>query len=104
MKILYLLFIASSVSCNEDNKQIQETTLIEKMDSLPMKISYQTLREKCQSYVKLFTEREKFTVNEYIDIVRAYNTINLNRLREKDSVFIKYDELFFKEYLNDIAK
>jgi hypothetical protein len=104
MKLLYLLFLVSSVSCNEGNKQMHETTLIEKKDSLPMRLSYQSFKEKCHRYVKLFTAQNKFTVDEYIDIVRAYNTINLNRLGKKDSVFVKYNELFFKNYMNDVAK
>jgi hypothetical protein len=104
MKILYFLFLVSSISCNEKKKQVHETSLIVNRDSLPMKISYQNLKEKCSIYVGQFTMQKKFSIDEYIDIVRAYNTIGLNRLREKDSVFVKYDELFLKNHLSDVAK
>lgn len=104
MKLLYLLFLLASTSCNQENKQGHQVSLIDNTDSLPIKISYQSLKEKCSIYVEEFKLQKKFSIDESIDIVRAYNTIGLNRLREKDSVFVKYDELFFKNYLNDIAK
>jgi hypothetical protein len=83
---------------------VHETTLSANKDSLPMKITYQDLKEKCQSYVEQVTEKKKFSVDKYIDMVRADNTIYLNRLGEKDSVFAKYSELFFKNYMTDVAK
>jgi hypothetical protein len=104
MKLLYLFFLLASASCNQDNKQEHQVSLIDKKDSLPIKLSYQNFKEKCSVYVEQFKEQKKFSIAEGIDIVRAYNTIGLNRLREKDSIFVKYDELFFKNYLSDIAK
>lgn len=79
MKLLYLLFLIAS--CNQDNKQEQQVSLIDNKDSLPIKLSYQNFKEKCSVYLEQFKAKKEFSIDEFIDIVRAYNTIGLNRLR-----------------------
>ena len=102
MKLLYLLFFVASTSCNQANKKSPEA-LIGKTDSLPTKIKYQIIKEKCFNYVEAFKRQKAFTTDEYIDIVRIYNTISLNRLRERDNIFKEFDDIFSKTYLNNIV-
>lgn len=95
------MFITFFACCNQYNKPATNTVQAERKDTLPMEMSYQEIKEKSQYYLALFGENKKFTVEEYIDIIRAYNTIAKNDLIDKDTVFFRFYDTFLKKQMAD---
>lgn len=67
-------------------------------------MEYNSFFNLTQEYVSKIEENRDLQISDYVNLVRIWNTIDVYKLENRDSLFKKFNQLFFPRLVESSAQ
>jgi len=106
MKIILILVLASSIffGCTERKVRADKQEILPVSMDVGISIGTQEFRGLVEKYMGLMEAAAEMTIEDYIIMVRLWNTIDVYRLAPTDELYQRYSAAFFPAFVEPISK